>query len=265
VAIILVAWIAVSFVVSEWSDIARGEICEKNEYTQKKECATYEVVPFAFIKAGKFLDYHNGLLVAIFTGLLWWVSLGQFKVLSASTAVAEKAADAAMLQAKAAIAAQLPLVPWIGHKLVEYNALGKPTVDPVTPGPVPQIFAAVIGYKNVGPTSIVVRHFAIKCAVHDELPEEPFFGGMSPDNIVVTKDQERWFASQKIELTEDEKTRLANNSATLWAYGFIFYTDFLTDGHQIGTIAKWDAERGFVGVHRENYSYIKDQKTYTGE
>ena len=61
-------------ITAEWSEIRRGEICEPNQYTKQKECATYRVVPFIIVKLGKTLEHYLGAItffLAIFTFFLW--------------------------------------------------------------------------------------------------------------------------------------------------------------------------------------------------
>jgi hypothetical protein len=66
-----------------------GEYCGKNEYTNAKECATYHIALAFFwqvIKATN--DYGSALtalatiVVAAFTGTLWWVGAGQYDILA---------------------------------------------------------------------------------------------------------------------------------------------------------------------------------------
>jgi hypothetical protein len=66
-------------------------------------------------------------------------------------------------------------------------------------------------------------------------------------------------------LTSEERERLDSGDTQLWAYGFVYYNDFMDESHQIGAIVKWDAVRGFVQVVRENYSYHRHEKIYTKE
>ena len=42
----------------------------------KEECSTYQVVPFVLIKVGRFLDDHNGAIIAIFTIVLAGSTIG---------------------------------------------------------------------------------------------------------------------------------------------------------------------------------------------
>lgn len=48
------------------------EICEPAKQIGQEQCATYRFPLFLAIQVGEFLDLHNGLIIAIFTGSLWW-------------------------------------------------------------------------------------------------------------------------------------------------------------------------------------------------
>jgi hypothetical protein len=58
---------------------AHADICSKNTYTGQKECATYGLLLFIIIEIGKFLDDHNGVILAFITGGLVWVARKQYK------------------------------------------------------------------------------------------------------------------------------------------------------------------------------------------
>lgn len=57
------------------------EICTKNEYTNKPDCAYHHIGPFAILWVVEIIDSHNGfvtalatLVMAAFTGTLWFVT-----------------------------------------------------------------------------------------------------------------------------------------------------------------------------------------------
>lgn len=50
------------------------EICSPNEYTHAKECTLYHLPQFIFIGAVGIGDAHNGLIIAVATALLTWIT-----------------------------------------------------------------------------------------------------------------------------------------------------------------------------------------------
>lgn len=123
-----------------------AEAKAKREADQEKEKATndkliaYSTVAIAVIT----------FFLALYTAKLWraTVKLGsdakdaadrQAAELQKSLAIAKESADAAMLQAKAAVAAELPIIGWVDQKLVGYNEFDQPVVDPAPPGMPPTI------------------------------------------------------------------------------------------------------------------------------
>lgn len=48
------------------------EICEPAKQVGQEQCAAYGFPLFLVIQIGEFLDRHNGLIIAAFTGTLWW-------------------------------------------------------------------------------------------------------------------------------------------------------------------------------------------------
>jgi hypothetical protein len=55
------------------------EICEVAEKTKEKECAPYQVVPYAAVKVGRFLDSISPAVTAIFTVVLGISTIGLWK------------------------------------------------------------------------------------------------------------------------------------------------------------------------------------------
>jgi hypothetical protein len=215
----------------------------------------------------------TGLLfvVAFFQALLFRKQLGLMAQTDAATKQAAEAArigaEAAQLQSRALVAEKLPAVLWSDWKMVEYvTGTESVAADPMLPGEVPEECRPVFGYKNGGPTRIVASYYAIKWEIavtKDGLKKEPEFGGMGHDGILLATGDKRYITTQhKIILTPGQRKSLAEDAA-LYVYAFVIYSDFLDEGHQIGTIAKWDPRRGFVVIEKENYSYMRHEKSYT--
>ncbi len=102
----------------------------------------------------------------------------------------------------------------------------------------------------------------MKWEIKEQLDEHPHFGQMFEQSFMVEAGKTHPFTpNESVAFTEDQRNRI-DAGARLWAYAFVIYRDALGDGHQIGTIAKWDPKRGFIQVRRDNYSYQRDEKNY---
>lgn len=224
-----------------------------------------------FVGVGQFLESNAGtitalstLIVAAFTVVLAISTRKLWIEARRSGDTAEKSANAAMLQARASVAAQLPVVAWGRAKLVEFNAQNQPIRDPIHTGQIPQLCRPVFEFHNTGPTRILLLYCAMKWEIVNEVAAEPNFGGMRPESRVIMPEQSYAITTDEaIELTDQQRVELERGGVRLWAYGFIRFNDFMDEAHQLGMIAKWDPPRGFVVVMRDNYSYVKSEKTYT--
>lgn len=103
-----VIYILLFFAIST-SEYKNNNYCHKDNF-EKEQCATYDVMLVFFWKIGKFLDEHNGaisaisgLIVAGFTGTLWWVTWGLVRVANDQRIDSLRSIDAAV---RAAIAAE---------------------------------------------------------------------------------------------------------------------------------------------------------------
>ena len=199
-------------------------------------------------------------VAAIQAGLFLW----QLILIRNSSRDTKDLAEAARLQSRALVAEKLPIVLWKEFKLVAFDALDQPVLDPVPPGPVPAISRPVFVFQNTGPTKIVTLYYAMKWEVTNDLKKEPHFDGMMYDGMLLKADQMRAFTTNiPIKFTEEQRQNVESGHAQLWVYGFVYYNDFMDEGHRLGSIAKWDPARGFVQVVRENYSYHRHEKSYT--
>ena len=211
------------------------------------------------------------LVLAISTVLLWLNTRGLRKLANSqshdikeSLNLAERTAAATMLQTRASVAVQIPKVAFSTWKLALEPLDGNSGVDPVPPGVPPAGSQPVFCFKNTGPTSIVLSYWAIKWQISAQLTGEPNFGDMAQAGLVLEAgDSHCITSSERINFTPEELRGVQDGTLRLWAYGFIIYHDFLDEMHQIGICVKWDNSKGFLRVHRENYSYQKHENSYT--
>jgi hypothetical protein len=75
-----------------------AEICEKNDETGKKECATHHISRVAVSVVGKFLERNDGaitavstIIIAVFTWRLWWSTDKLWGEAKRTSAIAESA------------------------------------------------------------------------------------------------------------------------------------------------------------------------------
>ncbi len=263
------------------SSYSASQIHDNNEakHNQKRlDGPVLSVIIKTFDTVERLIERHEKLLIVLatiaiawFTRTLWAATVElsnmakqQAVDMRESLDIAKKSADSSVLQAKAAIAIQIPVVAMGLQKLCEFDSQGNNIRDPVTSGPVPDLCKPVFAFQNTGPTRILILYFAMKCEIAPNISGEPNFGGMTPLNLMLKQDEVYNFTTQDIfSISAEDRKKIDEGSATLWAYGFLIYNDFLDEGHQIGVCSKWDNKRGFVSVKRDNYSYHKHEKSYT--
>ena len=207
--------------------------------------------------------------IAAFTGTLWWVTSGLFSMakrqandMRESLDIAKKSADSTALQTRAFVALQIPVVAWVEQKLVNHLAIDVEH-ERIKNGPLPEESRPVFVFRNVGPTTIGVLYYAIKWEIAPLLRDEPFFGGMSPANLVLEAGQSHAFTTaEPIRISSAQRGNMQVGIENLWVYGFVLYNDFLDESHQMGICVRWDFERGFAVEGSQNYNYHKHQKNH---
>ena len=75
-------------------------------------------------------------------------------------------------------------------------------------------------------------------------------------NGAVAKESMVWFKTVNgIRLDQEEARTIGDFSAFLWVWGKIVYTDFMRDQYEVGFIARWTPNEGFVRDPLANYEY----------
>jgi len=155
---LMLAWGILILTIVDGTNVFNIPPYSVNENSQSSSEANYEQEGFdgpvlsilikLFDSIEGYVDRHETLLIVLstiaiagFTATLWRATTGlqdlaakQAKDMEESLRVAKKSANAAMLQAKAAVAAELPIIGWMDQKLVGYNEFDQPIVDPAPPG-----------------------------------------------------------------------------------------------------------------------------------
>lgn len=211
------------------------------------------------------------IAIAVFTGTLYRATSGlldaaerQKADMRESLEIARKSSDAASLQARTAIAERMPVVAWVGQKLVEFNTEGVAIRDPAAPGVPPPIFRPVMTIRNTGPTRVYFHQFGLRCEVREQLPPDPFYDGMALLGALVLAEHDQSFASgEPVILSEAQIQEIGHGATKLWVYGFLTYNDFLDEAHQIGFCFRWDTAAGLVNDGPPAYNFHRHQKRYT--
>jgi len=187
-----------------------------------------------------FLERPTDWLLVLFNGLLALFTVRLFYVATASNSVALKAANAAELSAKAAIGIELPVIRAL---IAEIEHIDEPIVDgkpyaTVNLDGAPYRYSALtdIEFRNFGRTLAFPTKLDLGWRATLELPDQPKFDGKT---IIVTHASVIEPAASitididaTIELSEEEQAAIKNETAYLWLYGSLHYTDFLNQPHE---------------------------------
>jgi len=204
--------------------------------------------------------------IALFTATLWRATDGLFEMAKKQSQDMQKQLAIALLQTRAAVAAQIPVVGWAGQKLVAYDANFNVTADPAPLGLPPIISRPVIAIKNSGPTKILVFGYCIRWEIAKRLPPKPVYDGMPPTALIIEDGQIHWFTNEElITIEKEQMNAIERGDVSLWIYGHIRYGDFLDEAHELGFCFRWQAHpaRGFVLDGPEAYAYSRHEKSYT--
>jgi hypothetical protein len=202
-------------------------------------------------------------VLSIFTGLLAVVSAIQIGFLIRSDQTARIAAEAASLNARAAVAVELPILAPISIALHrEPGVIGR--VD--MPGPTSTLR---INFKNWGRTHAELISQYVEWLVAAKLPEIPVYKTelAFPPGTFVESGKNLRDAPQDfiINIQPDEVEAIAKEEKFLWVYGYLSFNDFLGNPHQHRWCASWGAYQlpnaatahGFIYDLKTPPDYIK--------
>jgi hypothetical protein len=274
--------VAAVVVVTSWAVLQsiglipeHSEYCSHNDETDKKECARYRTEFVVFLKIIKALDEHSELLTALFTlvvggftWLLWYSTHKLWEESRTAGETAKKSADAAADLARVNIKSRLPVVGWVGAKLIDipgWEAFGiniDSRRDPIPPGMLPAVCEPLVLLKNAGPTNIAVTFVRFRWVVAHRLPPQPFYDGMVPAGYFMEVGMQ-WIKSEEyLTITQEEEADIKSGKRHLWLYGFCRYDDFLDEWHDIRFCYRWDTKHGFVRGDAGPYWETDHQKRY---
>jgi hypothetical protein len=195
----------------------------------------------------------NGLL-ALFTWRLYKATAGLFvetkglrsaadqqaRDMQASLAIAKESAEAAKLNAQAALGAELPILSWVKVKLLDHTS-----PDHEVCGHPPKKIIFRFDIKNFGRTPAEVTKIGIAWAVSKHFPQTetqhhsillpPPGSFIEPGNTLPSGPLEK-----SISLEEQEVNVLEDESKYLWIFGQIYYIDIIINKKSaVRFCAKW--------------------------
>ncbi len=237
--------------------------------------------------------YFNLFLIA-FTACLVVVGAIQCYIIFWTLKATETAANAAALQARAAVGAELAEL--VIHRI---DLVPFPDATPgqqdfaIAAGPLaPNEMRAVVHVTNSGRTRSRINQICVEWIVvernsptkNPDPPVVPVYQNQIGTSHIFGENQTiplKWSGGTNsiIRLTTVQRTAINNNTAWLWVYGVIRYVDFLRETYDIGFCAHWEAvagstisdfgpvstnsPRGFVMEGPPPYIYRKKQKAIT--
>lgn len=160
----------------------KTDVEEARERKEREEQAGRDANLVQFTAA--LADYTAGLFYATVALVLVTAGLGYFAWRQSRDT--KRSTEALMIQTRAAVAAQIPVVAWSGIKLVGCDKDGN-VIGDYSKGPIPEYCQAVMTIINTGPTNILTTFYAIKWEVAKDVSKEPHFGGMWPVNTVLVE------------------------------------------------------------------------------
>lgn len=174
----------------------------------------------------------GAMIVGIFqVGIFLW----QLRLIQKSVRTTELAANAADLNARAAVGIELPVLRVIPTDLVDTDNLigddNAPYGGAINDGP-PRKYSAIgnIQVRNLGRTPAFPEEIFVGWMVASTLPEKPIHLKRNRLNHAAVIEPNSEFLLNNyfgIELNDAEIEAAKSDKAWLWFYGYITYTDFL--------------------------------------
>lgn len=220
------------------------------------------------------LTLFNGL-VALFVYRLWRTSTGvndalqaqsealthTLGVLKETADATRQIADAALLQARAAVGVELPRLELSAIELVHADE----SIRQALKAP-----AVALRFVNHGRTTAFLTARCVELRIADALPAEPEYRTIDELEIaeaVASAASVEAGADQRLgELSETEVEALRLGRRTLWVYGFVAFRDFLGIEHRKGFSLRWmppPAQAAIGGSFQpdgpEAYVYERDE------
>jgi hypothetical protein len=205
------------------------------------------------------LAYYT-LILAIVAVLQFVALVGQAIVFAFTFRATNKAANAALYQAKATVAVENPSPVVHALKLVGYanqaDQIGN--LDPVPPGLPPDLFRSLVLLQNTGRTNMRLRETSIDWIIADVLPEQPTYrNSVLALGRIFAPGPPIWFMDNTriITFTVAERAQIAAGQRTLWLFGRFSYFNFIDERFDVGYLGRWDLAHGLVREANPNPNY----------
>jgi hypothetical protein len=190
-------------------------------------------------------------VLAIATLGLWWFAYQQSRDMKALIATADKTANAAMLNAQAAIGMELPVIRFATPDLEHLDG-PIPEQGPYATGdqhgiPTKYSVVSIVTMHNHGRTAAFPTSFSVGWRVVRDLPEIPVYHRIFPceRGSIIREDsvkEESFFQMDirlTIELTDHQIPAIEAQAAHLWLYVLLQYNDFMGNPHEAGACWRW--------------------------
>lgn len=218
--------------------------CDAASNQDQYRCAPYEITSSIL----SILGAHNALISAIATVFIGYFTYTLKQSTEKMWIETKKAADAADLSAQAAVIVEFPIIrtAWIGPELLAVDSLpadGAAYAGEVNDG-FPTQFSVVstIEYRNYGRSPAFPIGMLLGHSIVDQLPIIPNHrkrAEASPSSILKERDKSEIEIHYGIELTEEERSKIANKTAKLWFFIRMTYLDIMDRPYFIGSCWQW--------------------------
>ena len=200
-------------------------------------------------------------ILSVFTGVLGVVSIIQIGFLIQSDRTARIAANAANLNAQAAIGAELPIISLSSISLLrEQSGMAVHIVG--APG---KELVLKINFKNFGRSPAELIGICVEWVVVDRLPATPIYKTIFPYRPGIFIEPDKLTPTgpirAKIILQDDEVAAISDESKFLWVFGYLSFKDAVIGKIHISPFcSRWqsyaqlkDSELAAIGfVHDTN-------------
>jgi hypothetical protein len=237
--------------VAAWFSGSTGDICKESN-TGYEQCTPYNLIPFILIQIREGLHSIEGIIAALATIAIAWFTWTLRQSTEKMWIETKKAANAADLSAKAVTIVEFPIIrsAWVGPELLyvdELVGLDKPYEGVPNHGP-PTKFSAIaeVEYHNYGRSPAFPVGILVGYTVADKLPEIPVYrkiGHPAPSAVVKERDVGKIETHFGFELSDIERTQIAESKAVLWFYILMTYIDIMDRPHEIGSCWQWGKQK----------------------
>jgi hypothetical protein len=200
-------------------------------------------------------------VLSIFTALLAIISATQIAFLIRADRTARITAEAADLNARAVVAAELPILAPSGMSLKDPGGA-------IVVGYLPQKSIFNINFRNSGRTAAELIGQSIEWVVASVLQDLPGYKSSFPFTPGTFVDPGKYLPTAihnfVIELRRDEVEDISQETRFLWIYGYISFKDFLGYSHEQRWCAKWQPFVTAPDGTRTSMGFVYDSSTPPG-